>query len=338
MTTAIPEEALFFIADREYSLVDLLRTLYRNPTVETQSHFISTNSHLSKNRVTVGQMVILTPPNTAACQRWEGVMQEAARKVDAELALLDISERKTLAKHYAFLNDVTTATAPMYGWANSYFHQKNKQVEHVLKQIERLYVSTYNRSGAVRGDSLFAQRKVYFTQLDRALNGMMAREMFGRNLPSNRLKSQLGLSSKALVHQWKQQSGAHSIVQFVEHKKNLDRTAKVFSRLGYASIALDVAGGAANIHKACTLGQKEEPCTKSKITEPLRVAGSVGGGSLAGFGAAYGVCNLLFGLQTGGTSLLWCGILVGAAGGYGGSKLGGALLGSIGEYTYRTSR
>ncbi|MCP4489348.1 MAG: hypothetical protein GY820_18865 [Gammaproteobacteria bacterium] len=43
---------------------------------------------------------------------------------------------------------------------------------------------------------------------------------------------------------------------------------------------------------------------------------------------------MLFGLETVGTSLLWCGIVAGAAGGYFGGRHGGQVMGYIGENIY----
>ncbi|KEQ19254.1 hypothetical protein GZ78_04510 [Endozoicomonas numazuensis] len=103
-------------------------------------------------------------------------------------------------------------------------------------------------------------------------------------------------------------------------------------------MALDVAGGAANIQKACTLKPDSDECSKATIVEPAKVAGSISGGAAGGFVAAWGVCNLVFGLPSGGTSLLWCSVVAGAAGGYGGSKLFGSVGESAGNEIYRLSR
>ena len=50
----------------------------------------------------------------------------------------------------------------------------------------------------------------------------------------------------------------------------------------------------------------------------------------------YVTCNIIFGAETLGTSLLWCGILIGAAGSFmGGKYLGGATQVG-GDYLYET--
>jgi hypothetical protein len=228
-------------------------------------------------------------------------------------------------------------TAPMYGWANSYFAQKTKQIEEVLKQIERLYQSTYRNKGAIKGDHFFGQRKALFIQLDTAMNSMMEKELFGRNLTSHQLKRQLGLSSKAITHQWKNQAGAGSIKEFSSNYSKLTKVAKNFSRFGYASMALEVGGGIANIHKACSVDSNDRACSKAKVVEPMKVSGSIAGGMLGGSAASYVTCNLVFGLPSGGSSFLWCAVVAGAAGGYAGSKVGGKATENLGNYIYETS-
>lgn len=333
----IPDEVLFFIAEGHYSTDQLLRTLYNWPSEQTKSHFLKVNEHLQGGVVKPGQMVIITPPDANSCQQWEAMLQEAARQVDIQLAQTAKRDRENLARHYAMLNGITTYTAPMYGWANNYFVRRAKQVEQILQQIDRLYVITYNNHGHVRTDHFFAQRKALFVQLNQAINGMMSREMFGLVVPASQLKGQLGISSKATVHQWKMQNGADSIKGFSSNYQRLTRTANIFSRLGYVSIGLDIVGGVANIQKACAPEPEAESCSRAKFTETGKTGGSIIGGMAGGGLAAYGVCNLIFGLETAGTSLIWCGVAVGAAGGYAGSKAGGWSGEGLGEVVYEAS-
>ena len=58
-----------------------------------------------------------------------------------------------------------------------------------------------------------------------------------------------------------------------------------------------------------------------KYTEGGRLVGSIGGGALGGFSGVYITCNMIFGLETAGTSLLWCGLVAGAAGAYTGANM-----------------
>lgn len=329
----IPEEAMFFIADGYYSVEQIMRVIYNYPSDVTRSHFLSVNSHL-KSRIEPGQMVIITPPDAISCQRWEIAMQSAARKIDTELAEMAESERKALARNYALLSNITAYSSPMYGWANNYFARRADQVKRVLEQIDSLFVTTYRDHGHLRTDHFFSQRKLLYFQLDQAMNGMLKRELFGVPDANLRLKYQLGISSKATIHQWKMQGYADGIKGFENNYQSLKRTASVFSRLGYVAIGLELIGGGANIHKACAFEPGSDRCIKAKFTQPPKVAGSIFGGALGGRLAAYGTCNILFGLESVGTSFIWCSVVAGAAGGYAGAKVGGGVGEGAGTVIY----
>ena len=90
----------------------------------------------------------------------------------------------------------------------------------------------------------------------------------------------------------------------------------------------------ANVQKVCAVSQDTNVCTKTKYKEAGRFTGSVVGGGLVGGGAAYLTCNLVFGLPSGGTSLLWCTIVAGGAGGYVGSQYGSELGSDYGLRVY----
>jgi hypothetical protein len=109
--------------------------------------------------------------------------------------------------------------------------------------------------------------------------------------------------------------------------------AKNLKRVGYVGIALTGIDAAANIQKACTVGD-DAACSKSKYTQTGRAGGIVLGGTLGGY-AAYAGCNILFGLESFGTSLFWCSLVVGAGAGYYGSKSVGVLGEAGGEEIHK---
>lgn len=317
----IPDEAMFFIADGYYSIDQIMRVIYDYPSEKTREHFVAINAHL-KSRIEPGQMVIVTPPNASSCQRWEVVMQAVARQVDVELAAMAENERKALARNYALLSNVATYTSPMYGWVNNYFARRADHVKRILEQIDHLHGASYQAHGKLPTDHFFSQRKLLFFQLDQAMNGLLKRELFGNPESAGSLKRQLGISSKATVHQWKVQGYVDGIKGFENNYQNLKRTAKVFNRFGYVAIGLDIIGGAANIRKACAFEPESDRCMRARFVEPGKVSGSILGGMVGGF-VGYSACNLLFGVETLGSSILWCGIALGGVGGYSGSKIGG---------------
>lgn len=332
----IPDEALFFIVDQHARVDDVIVFLYEHPSTRTVQHFNEVNAHL-KGWVRPGQMVIITPPEPSACAKWEAVMMEAAARVDAELASATERERKALAQHYAFLNSAAGYSGTLYGWSNTYFDQKKKHVERILKNIEELYVQTYKQTGSLNQNGFFTRRRALFLQLDQTINGMLETKMFGYDVSPNRMRAELGLSSKATVHQWKVQGGANNVPAFASNYQRLAIASKNFSRLGYVAIALDVGSSVTNIKAACTAAPGSVHCRKTQHAETGRAIGSIGGGAAGGALAAYGVCSLVFGLPSAGSSFLWCSIVAGASGGYAGSKVMGKAGETIGDKIYSSS-
>ena len=88
------------------------------------------------------------------------------------------------------------------------------------------------------------------------------------------------------------------------------------------------------IRKACTVDNTDPACTRRRFTEGGRLMGSVVGGFGAGWAAGYGVCTIVFGFPTGGTSAIWCGVLAGGAGAFGGGLTLGSAFEIAGEYVY----
>lgn len=148
----------------------------------------------------------------------------------------------------------------------------------------------------------------------------------------------MGISSKAIMHQWKHQPGATNLDGFKSNYKKLTNASKSFTRLGYLSIGLDVGYSAAAIHEACTVDNSADFCRLTTYSQTGRAAGSIIGGSFGGAGTAYVTCNLVFGLETAGTSLLWCGIIAGMAGGYVGGQAGGHYGQQGGEWIYEKTK
>lgn len=336
---AVPDEALFYIAERGMSVDQVLGVIYDRPSPKTREHFISVNPHLKNDRVGVGQMVIVTPENPSQCARWEAVMMQAAETVDAELAKMSQQERDAMARNYALISNAAAYSSTLYGWTNTYFQQKKAHVERILKQIEQLYKTTYNKTGGLKSQHFFSQRRNLFMQLDQTINGMMERKLFGHEVRANQIKSKLGLSSKAIVHQWKMQGGTTEIDGFRSNYAKLTRAARTFSRVGYVAVALDIGSSAATIAEACSTRPDSAYCRRTKYAQTGRAVGSIGGGVAGGaVGAKIGAvaCSLLFGVESGGLAVPVCIAVFGIAGGVGGSQYGGHKIKQGGELIYDT--
>ena len=93
----------------------------------------------------------------------------------------------------------------------------------------------------------------------------------------------LGLSSKSIIHQWnKNPANTSTIPDFKNNYTTVAGMAKNLNRVGYVGIALTIFDAAANVKKACTVGD-EAACSKSKYTQTGKAVGSVGGGMAAGY-------------------------------------------------------
>ncbi|MGP4844576.1 hypothetical protein ACTXGQ_10630 [Marinobacter sp. 1Y8] len=246
---------------------------------------------------------------------------QVARKVNEDLRKLDEQEAQFLVDHYDLLETLTSNASTGMGAGSVMIANQIKSIEAVLRDLEVLHQDSYKKHGHLNSTEFFEKRQGLFKRLDFAL-GKIARK--GMSLDDNpKLKSALGLSSKSIVHSWKQ-SGVGNIPGYATHYDKLATGAKYAKFGGYLAIGLDVAVTEMRIKEVCTTGSTKE-CTKVQYTQRGRVIGSTAGGSL---GAAAGVAGCtLVGLTTAGIGGIACAIIVGGAG----AAAGGSLVGSGGE-------
>ena len=100
-------------------------------------------------------------------------------------------------------------------------------------------------------------------------------------------------------------------------------------------IALDIEQSVARVHCACTVDADKNQCGRTGFRKTGRVSGNVAGG-FAGSAIAFITCNLVFGLPSAGSSILWCGIAVGASSGYFASNGLSGYAEEKGEVLYET--
>ena len=275
--SAIPGEIFYHFAKKNQTIDELIRTLYIHPSVDTINHFKAINSHLVNGQVKLGQMVVITQPNSQQCTQFETDLAEAARLVDQKLAKLDAQEKEILAERYQLLNNVANYGGAGYGATLTYFSHHMKNIEGILKQISELYVKTYNKQGDLYSRKFFEQRKTLFARLDMTLKTAVGHAGMGYSKDYTKMKNNLGLSTKSIMHQWKAQTGP--VISVPGFEKNLDKAAyltKGLRRAGHVGIALDVGRSGLKIHEACTVGTDKE-CAKTSFKEGGRLTGSVAG-------------------------------------------------------------
>ncbi|WDD98640.1 hypothetical protein [Thalassomonas actiniarum] len=325
MTTAnlaslpIPEEYAIHIVEKAMPVDQLIMILYDFPEQIVYDHFKLVNSHIKNDEVHPGQIVLLSPANSTQCTIEEAEFLKVAEQVDLTLLQLSNSEREILAKRYDLLSSIGSYSGLLLGVANSSWTAHVKQVELILKDIEETYVTSYNRQGNLNNQIFFQRRRMHFTRLDAALSRLGQPEISGRILPGD-IRSNLGLSSKSTIRQWKKLGGAaETIPNFARNYDAIAKMSRNLKRVGYLGMVLTGVDAGINIRKACATGD-ENLCQKSKYTENAKAIGSIAGGGGVGFASSYGVCTLLFSLPSGGSSMFWCALVAGASGGYYGGK------------------
>lgn len=175
MTTAnlaplpIPEEYAIHIVEKAMPVDQLIMILYDFPEQIVYDHFKLVNSHIKNAEVQQGQVVLLSPADVTQCTIEEVEFLKVAEQVDLTLLQLSNSEREILAKRYDLLSSIGTYSGLLLGVANSSWTAHVKQVEHILKDIEETYVTSYNRQGNLNNQIFFQRRRMHFTRLDAAL-------------------------------------------------------------------------------------------------------------------------------------------------------------------------
>ena len=324
------------IVEKQLPVDQLIMILYNSPGDITYNHFKSVNSHLKDGIARVGQVVLLSPENPQECTLEEVEFLNVAAAVDQELLKLSNAEKEILANRYDFLSNVASYNGLILGVSNTTWNAHTTQVENILKELERTYVSSYKSTGNLNNASFFAQRKILFTRLNTALS-RFGQPVLGGNLFAGDIRSNLGLSRKSIIHQWnKNPASVSTIPDFKKNYTTVAGMAKNLKRVGYVGILLTGVDGVANIKEACTVGD-DAACSKSKYMQTGKVGGSILGGVGGGFLSSWAVCAIAFGIPSAGTSAFWCAVVAGSAGGYVGGKYGGNFGELAGEEVYMST-
>ena len=321
------------IVEKQMPVDQLIMIMYNSPSENTYKHFKMVNSHIKNGIVQVGQVVLLSPADVQACTIEEAEFLKVAKAVDLTLLKLSNSEKQLLVNRYEFFSNIASYNGLLLGVSNTAWKAHTAQVKSILKEIERTYVASYKSTGNLHNRNFFTQRKIQFTRLDAALS-RFSQPALGGKLVSGDIRSNLGLSSKSIIHQWsKQGSNITTIPNFHKNYAAVAEMSRNLKRVGHLGIALTGVDAVANIQKACTVSDTAT-CNKAKYTETGKAGASVIGGIGGGMVATWATCTLVFGVPTGGTSAFWCAVVAGSAGGYAGGKYGGEFGGFLGEELY----
>ncbi len=265
-------------------------------------------------------------------------MKAAKARVDAALAPLSHQQalflhknRDALAMAAAALDASGTgrdAAGTIAEAAKGYF----ERIEQLLIQIQTTYQNAYITQGALIGEEFYVQRRQLLAQLDSVLKAFMNKRFIFNQYES--LKTSLGLSTRAITHQWNE-TGVGDIENYATHIEKAAKIVKAMEVFGRVGIGLNALNAAGKIYDACTTGRE---CKKTTFTSVGEFAGGLGGASLAGIaiekGAATAVCSLLLGAATfeaAGAGALGCNLIVSLVGGFATEKYGEKMGESAGE-------
>lgn len=316
----------FHVVPRPMSVDELKLELYGDSSA-APARFEQLNPNL-KSAVLPGQMIVLGDVDGAECTVEEAQLMDVADQVNREVDQLSEEEAEFLVEHYDLLNFMASSGAAGVGAGALVIKQQFTAIETSLRELEALHQRTYKQYGNLNQTSFFNERRAIFKKLDFNL-GHAARK--GMSLDADtKLKNALGLSSKSIVHNWKQ-AGAGDIPGYSTHYSKLASASKWISAGGILGIGLDGTVSVLAINEACTVGSDKE-CKRTTFAQAGRLTGSTVGG--AGGAAAGTALCVAVGLGSGGAGGIACMLILGGTGSVAGGAAGGSFIQSFGEIIY----
>ncbi|MBZ0056584.1 PAAR domain-containing protein [Leclercia sp. LTM14] len=274
-----------------------------------------------------GSIMLLVDPDM---QDYEQIahMKAAKQRIDTALESLTHQEANFLHKHYATITNFTSYADTGIGLAADPVGKYFENIEKILKEIQNTYKNTYLTRGALIGEQFYVRRSQLFKELESILKvSFLNKAMkFGEY---TKIKNALGLSSSSITHKWNE-TGISDIEGYATHIERAAKYVKAMKYTGYVGIGFSAVHSMNEINEACSIGREAE-CIRKKYTEIGSFSGEVGGGILTG-SLTVPLCIAL-GIGTAGTAGLACTLIAGgalgfaggAAGNWGGEKVGNSL-------------
>ncbi|WP_447044383.1 LysM peptidoglycan-binding domain-containing protein [Vreelandella sp. H-I2] len=328
----------FYIVERPQTVEELKEHLFSsNLSSDVDAMLERLNPQLGEG-VVPGQVVVLSDPRSMQCTREETLLMQIASDVNEINAELTHEEAQRTVDYYNLLGAATSGAGAAIGNTASGIKNHTQQIETKLRQLERLYQRTYERTGRLNNPEFYASRQALFRELDTLLDRVTR---MGLGIPEHpNLRHALGVTTKTTVHHWRQAgSAASGIPGYADNYAGIANASKWMGRAGYLGLGFSAVSAYSNTVEACTSGREEE-CQRARIREGASFGGGVAGGAVAGGAAGYlagGICVAL-GVSTAGAGALVCGLVVVGGAGYVGGDVGGKLGGlggeALGEFIY----
>lgn len=285
------------------------------------------NSHIANTVVRSGELIIIGDPTTASCTSQEAWMMRQATIAHMGLMRNGQGVDNFFLDNFETLKSLIAHASVGAGVVSEGWSKHLKAIEATLMDIEKLHQQHLGSGAMAARDQFYAKRAVLFMKLDEQLNKLAAYGSGIRNKGS--IKRTLGISTKSYLH-------TGEIAGYANKVSGVATAANLIKKGTYVGIALDVAATGLEIHKACTLGREEE-CKKAHYVEVSSLTLSLLGttaGAASGKLLLGAACSVVFGVATGGTGALACGIFGGTVGGMAGGKLGNEAGAWAGELLY----
>lgn len=285
------------------------------------------NSHIANTVVRSGELIIIGDPTTASCTSQEAWMMRQATIAHLGLMRNGQGVDNFFLDNFETLKSLIAHASMGAGVVSEGWSKHLKAIEATLMEIEKLHQRHLGTGAMAARDQFLAKRAALFMKLDEQLDKLAAYGSGLRNKGS--IKRTLGISTKSYLH-------TGEIAGYANKVSGVATAANLIKKGTYVGIALDVAATGLEIHKACTLGREEE-CKKAHYVEVSSLAlGLVGttAGAASGKLLLGAACSVVFGVATGGTGALACGIFGGTVGGMAGGKFGNEAGAWAGELLY----
>ncbi|MNO91398.1 hypothetical protein D3C76_829400 [compost metagenome] len=241
-----------------------------------------------------------------------------------------------MVQHQAEIAGLLGDASLSMGVGKDMLDQGLKQVESTLKQIEQLHKQTYLRQGHLNSAEFFASRRQLLKQLDGQLKAAFLNKQL--NLGNyERLRKDLNISTKRLVHHWSKAGGPGQIPGYATHLNKVAELGKYLKHGGRAGVVLGGVSSYSDVQEVCRAGETEA-CKKVRVTEASSFSGGIAGGMIGGeLGAlATPICAVVA-LSTAGMGAALCGIALVGIGALAGGMAGESFGEIIGEQIYEAT-
>ena len=253
------------------------------------------------------------------CTREELHAMSAAKQAREALASLTPEEADFMVRHQAEIAGWLSEVSLSVGVSEAMMAKSLSDINHILRKIEELHQQQFAKHGHLRSRELFAERMKLLKQLDTTLKATVLNKRL--NLGNyERLRRDLGISSKSLVHHWSKAGIPGQIPGYSTHLDKLASISKYLKAGGHIGVAIGGVGSIVKVSDVCRAGDARA-CEKVKVTEAGNFSGGLAGGwagGQAGIRAALKVCWRV-GHPKG---VFICGIAMTGAGAYYGSTKG----------------